>query len=108
LSNNHVIGGSNLAFVGEDLVQPGCYGAPLDTIGHVEELYPIFYNITITIPNFGTFVIRFVNLMDAAIASSHPFLVDRGTPCYGYGTPKSTTTRPALNMRVQKFGRTTE
>ncbi|MEX1094548.1 MAG: hypothetical protein WED34_00785 [Planctomycetales bacterium] len=101
LSNNHVIGGLNLAFPGEDIVQPGCYGAPLDTVGHVADVAPVF----LTPPFFFPFF--FVNRIDAAIASAHPFRVDRGTPCIGYGTPISSSIRPALGMKVQKFGRTT-
>ena len=47
------------------------------------------------------------NEIDAAIALSDTTLLGNATPADGYGTPKSMTIAPALNMKVKKYGRTT-
>jgi len=47
------------------------------------------------------------NTVDAAIALSSAADLDNATPPDGYGTPKSDTVPPVLNMDVQKYGRTT-
>jgi hypothetical protein len=47
------------------------------------------------------------NLFDAAIALSSTSLLGSTTGTSGYGSPRSQTVQPSLNMSVQKCGRTT-
>lgn len=95
LSNNHVIGRENDAAPGEQVVQPGCGNAPVDTIARVSQVA----NITFT-PTAN-------NRIDAAIARTSITDIERLTPCFGYGVPKDATVKATLGMKVQKLGRTT-
>jgi hypothetical protein len=97
LSNNHVYANSNVASIGDAVIQPGTYdggSSPADDIG--------------TLSNFE--LIDFtggVNTIDAAIALSSTDLLGNATPSDGYGIPQSSTATPAINQKVMKYGRTT-
>ena len=101
LSNNHVYANENLAFPGENVLQPGDYDGgidPDDAIGTLELYVPILFG--------GS-----DNTVDAAIALSSTADLDNATPIGGggYGVPNSDTLAPnvALGRAVQKYGRTT-
>jgi hypothetical protein len=98
LSNNHVYAASNTATIGDAVIQPGTFdggSSPADDIGTLADFQPIDFS-------GGN------NVIDAAIALSSTANLDNSTPSNGYGTPKSTTTTAAVNMRVMKYGRTTQ
>ncbi|MHC4519282.1 MAG: fibronectin type III domain-containing protein [Planctomycetota bacterium] len=108
LSNNHVYADENQASLGDNILAPGPYdgGAdPRDRIGILADFVAI---------EFGP---RGSNVVDAAIAlidmvdldgvDGPDPVVTNETPPDGYGTPKTTTAEPQLNMSVQKYGRTT-
>jgi hypothetical protein len=97
LSNNHVYANTNSASIDDAVIQPGSFdggSSPADDIGTLADFEPILFT------GCG-------NVMDAAIALSSAASLANATPSQGYGTPKSQTIAPALNMKVQKFGRTT-
>ena len=106
LSNTHVFAPRNISGsseVGDIVTQPGLYDAPgnaynsgLD-LGRVSAYKPINGSI------FAT------NDIDAAIALTDSNKLGTSTPTSlgGYGVPNKTTKAAALNMAVQKFGRTT-
>lgn len=98
LSNNHVYADENLALLGDSVIQPGTFDggiSPTDHIGTLFDFEPIVFSTSAS------------NVMDAAIALSFTSLVGNSTPSDGYGTPRSTTVSPSLNLRVKKYGRTT-
>lgn len=100
LSNNHVYARENNATAGEIVLQPGLYdtGCTYDSnnvIGNLTDFKPIIFSTSAS------------NTVDAAIALSSTANLGNQTPSNGYGAPKSITTEPALNMYVQKYGRTT-
>ncbi len=99
LSNNHVYADENRASVGDALIQPGTFdggSSPADNIGTLADYEPIVFSGAC------------VNVIDAAIAATTTALVGNSTPAgVGYGTPRSTTIAPAVNMKVMKVGRTT-
>jgi hypothetical protein len=97
LSNNHVYARENAAPIGSQVLQPGrfdtgCAVDPADVIGTLSSFVPISFS--------GN------NTVDAAIASTTTANVGNATPSNGYGTPTSATTAAAVNMAVQKYGRT--
>ena len=97
LSNNHVYSASNSASIDDNVIQPGTYdggSSPADDIGTLSDFEPIDFS--------GS-----ANEMDAAIAETTTGDVGNSTPSDGYGKPKSTTVAASLNMKVQKYGRTT-
>ena len=97
LSNNHVYADQNLATIGDAVIQPGTYdggSSPADDIGTLSDFEPIFFD------GRG-------NTIDAAIAISSTTNLGNATPSDGYGIPQSSTTTPAINMKVMKYGRTT-
>ena len=104
LSNNHVYADENLASFDDEVLQPGTFdggatgpNATLidgDEIGTLEDFQPIDFS-------------GGANIIDAAIAQSSTDLLGNSTPCDGYGTPKSTTLAPRVNLKVKKYGRTT-
>lgn len=101
LSNNHVLAEENEAANGSDIIQPGRFDTdpqcsiPADSkIGDLAQFVPISFS--------GN------NTVDAAIASTTTGDVGTATFTGGYGEPNSTTTDAALNMAVQKCGRTTK
>ncbi len=99
LSNNHVYALENDAPIGSYCLQPGRYDggtSPDDVIGTLSDYVPIDFD--------GS------NTIDAAIATiikdgTTP-RVGKTTPSNGYGTPMSATVLAAVNMKVQKYGRT--
>jgi hypothetical protein len=99
LSNNHVYANENLASNGDAVIQPGTFdggSSPADDIGTLAAYEPLIFG------GGGC-----PNTIDAAIASTTAADVGNATHPDGYGTPKSQTIAPALNMRVKKYGRTT-
>lgn len=97
LSNNHVYAAINTASIGDAVIQPGTFdggSSPADDIGNLADFEPISFS--------GT------NTIDAAIAATTTSLVGQSTPSNGYGTPSSTTATATPNMKVKKYGRTTQ
>lgn len=97
LSNNHVYADENRAKLGDPVLQPGPFDGgttPDDDIGTLSDYVEILFD--------GS-----DNVVDAAIASSSTSLLGNATPSDGYGTPSSTITTAVVDMRVQKYGRTT-
>src|SRR5262245_1588709 len=98
LSNNHVIGRSNLARRGEPIGQPGlqdaqCQKRPTDLVARFTRRIPT---------RFGR---RSSNVADAAIAR-----IKRGRvseQIYNIGPISSVPATPAIGLRVQKMGSTT-
>ena len=100
LSCNHVFARMNAATTGEAIVQPGrsdvsCAQNTNDQIGTLADYETLVYSYTAS------------NVMDAAIVSTDTSKVSISTPIDGYGTPSAVTISPSLNLRVQKYGRTT-
>ena len=105
LSNNHVYADENQAAYNDEVLQPGAYdggatgpNATLidgDEIGTLHDFEEIIFSSAAG------------NIIDAALAESSPDLLSNATPCDGYGTPKSTTMAPSVNLKVKKYGRTT-
>jgi hypothetical protein len=99
LSNNHVLALENDAAIGSTILQPGrydtnCASNPGDAIATLSRFEPI---------QFG----GANNTVDAAIARiTTPGSVLNSTSG-GYGVPGSTPVNAAVNMAVQKCGRTT-
>lgn len=111
LSNNHVYALENAAPLGSKVLQPGLYDSncsldPNAVIGTLADYEPINFNCVCSFfacscdPSLD-------NRIDAAIALSSDADLGDATPSNGYGLPKSATVPPALNMDVQKYGRTT-
>jgi hypothetical protein len=97
LSNNHVYANSNLAGIGDNVLQPGPYDGGQnagDAIGTLADFEPILFG--------GA-----DNIVDAAIALSTTDNIGNATPSNGYGTPRSATASSFVNQRIQKHGRTT-
>lgn len=106
LSNTHVYAPNDIdgqSEIGDDVTQPGLYDVPTHLysdslrLGTVTAYKPINGSI------FAT------NTIDAAIALTDRGSLDNTTPLAlgGYGVPNKDTKAAALNMAVQKFGRTT-
>ncbi len=99
LSNNHVYALENDASEGDEILQPGRYDTncnydPANVIGTLAEFEPIDFSEDAN------------NTIDAAIALSNTDTLGNATPSNGYGTPKSTKAEASLNLKVQKYGRT--
>lgn len=105
LSNNHVLALENQALSGSDILQPGlydqspqCSAPPADMIADYSERVDIV---------FGT---NANNEVDAALAlirtDDNGLMVGKATPSNGYGTPNNSSSTPALNATVLKYGRT--
>lgn len=109
LSNNHVFALEStgdpvmdLAVLGDDIRQPGlfdtgCGNVTKDTIGTLADFVPInFDGVT-------------YNYVDAAIAATTTGHLRNVTPPDGYDKPNSITiaAQDALDLKVQKYGRTT-
>jgi hypothetical protein len=104
LSNTHVYAPNDIdgqSEIGDTVTQPGLY----DVATHVYDPSLRLGELTAYKPIDG-FVLAF-NDIDAAIALTNVGALDNHTPLGGYGVPNSVTTTAALNMAVQKFGRTT-
>jgi len=105
LSNNHVYAEENGGTVGATVItQPGLY----DLKGRNRCQYSGDYSLgrlAAFVPiNFSTSA---QNVVDAAIGATTDASLGNATPPNGYGTPSSTTATAALNMAVEKYGRTT-
>ncbi len=99
LSNNHVYADEGAASIGDDLIQPGTFdggSSPADDLATLADFEPIVFGGAC------------VNVIDAAIGAATTADIGNSTPSgIGYGTPRTQTMAPALNMRVKKVGRTT-
>ena len=101
LSNNHVFANSNDAKIGDHVLQPGRVDGgsnPDHSIGTLQDFEPIRFCSALLCPN---------NELDAAIALTTAEKLGTATPENGYGKPRPTTVKGSLNMKVQKYGRTT-
>lgn len=111
LSNNHVLANSNQASIGDPSLQPGPYdgGQLSDAIATLHAFAPIVFTSTAS------------NTMDAAIALSSTANLGNATPADdGYGMPSAAIfgdsdgdgrfddRNALLNVKVQKYGRTTK
>jgi hypothetical protein len=106
LSNTHVYAPNDIdgqGEVGDIVTQPGLYDVP----GHVYDSTLWMGIVAAYKPIDGR--ITASNDIDAAIAATGTSSLDNTTPAAlgGYGVPSKTTRAAALNMAVQKFGRTT-
>lgn len=100
LSNNHVLAEENEASIGSSIIQPGRY----DTSPQCST--PAGSGIA-TLSQFIAISFGGNNTVDAAIAATTNDNVGRGTFQGGYGEPNKVTRTAAVNMAVQKCGRTT-
>jgi hypothetical protein len=109
LSNNHVLARTNLATIGEDIIQPGlidqnptCFKDATDIVADLSAFIPILFKTKGTMPS---------NVVDAAIArvrtSATGFIVDPTGFIVDIGTLSSETVDASLGMAVKKSGRTT-
>ena len=101
LSNNHVFANSNDAKIGDNVLQPGRVDGgsnPDHSIGTLHDYEPIQFCAMLLCPN---------NELDAAIAITSAENLGTATPENGYGSPSTTSAKGSLNMKVQKYGRTT-
>jgi len=109
LSNNHVLARTNLAKIGEDIIQPGlidqsptCFKDTNDIVADLSAFIPILFKTKGTMPS---------NIVDAAIArvrvGSTDFIVDPTGFIIDIGIPSRETVDPDLGMAVKKSGRTT-
>src|SRR4030095_3288695 len=105
LSNNHVLARTNLATIGEDIIQPGlldqsptCFKDTTDIVADLSAVIPILFKTKGTMPP---------NSVDAAIARVRAGKVDPTGFIIDIGTPSSDTVAPSLGMAVKKSGRTT-
>jgi hypothetical protein len=105
LSNNHVLARTNLATIGEDIIQPGlidqsptCFKDTTDIVADLSAVIPILFKTKGTMPP---------NSVDAAIARVRAGKVDPTGFIIDIGTPSSDTVAPSLDMAVKKSGRTT-
>lgn len=99
LSNNHIYAASNSASIGDAVIQPGTFDggtSDADDIGTLSAFELIVFSTSAN------------NVIDAAIALSSTASLGNTTPSSGYGTPRSATVAPSINLRVMKYGRTTE
>jgi hypothetical protein len=105
LSNNHVLARTNLATIGEDIIQPGlidqiptCSKDTTDIVADLSAFIPILFKTKGTMPP---------NTVDAAIAQARAGYVDPTGFIIDIGTLSSDTVAPSLRMAVKKSGRTT-
>ena len=104
LSNNHVLARTNLAAIGEDIIQPGlidqnptCNQDRNDAVAKLSAFIPILFKTKKTIPT---------NSVDAAIAQVTPNAVSSSGEILDIGAISNTTLAPALGLAVKKSGRT--
>ena len=104
LSNNHVLARTNVAALGENIIQPGlidqspaCFKDSTDIVADLS------YFVSI---NFKTRTMH-TNSVDAAIAQVRVGKVDPTGLIIDIGTLSSDTVAPSLSMAVKKSGRTT-
>jgi hypothetical protein len=100
LSNNHVLANSNLAAIGDPILQPGAFDGgtvPADVIGRLARFVPIrFIPPVPPVP---------LNLVDAAIAEVQ--FHDLNREVYWIGHVKTLYMQPKVGDVLQKTGRTT-
>lgn len=101
LSNNHVFAKENGGHSGDLIYQPGRYDLSCGTDNNKYGLG--------TLADFKEIVLddKTANEVDVAITNVNATTLGTATPANGYGRPSSTTVPAALNMAVQKYGRTT-
>lgn len=100
LTNNHVIAELNQGTAGEKINQPStgdnnCKLVSADEIGQLRSFVPMVFTSTAN------------NLVDAALGNTTIEMTSNASPTSAYGTPSSTVTDPVIDMRVMKYGRTT-
>ena len=105
LSNNHVLARTNVAALGENIIQPGlidqspgCFKDSTDIVADLS------YFVSINFKTRGTMR---TNAVDAAIAQVRVGNVDPTGFIIDIGTLSSDTVAPSLSMAVKKSGRTT-
>jgi len=105
LSNNHVLARTNVATIGEDIIQPGlidqsptCFKDTTDVVADLSAFIPILFKTKGTMPS---------NAVDAAIAQVRVGKVDPTVFVMDIGTLSSETVAPSLRIAVKKSGRTT-
>ena len=105
LSNNHVLARTNLAAIGEDIIQPGlidqnpvCNKDSDDAVANLSAFIPIHFKAKKTTQT---------NDVDAAIAEVRPGAVISTGEILDIGTISNTTLDPAIGLAVKKSGRTT-
>ena len=105
LSNNHVLARTNVATIGEDIIQPGlidqsptCFKDTTDIVADLSAFIPILFKTKGTMPP---------NAVDAAIAQVRVGKVDPTGFVMDIGPLSSDTVAPSLGMAVKKSGRTT-
>lgn len=99
LSNNHVLANSNVANIGDPILQPGPYDGgtyPADVIGRLSRFVPIRFMTPAATP---------LNYVDAAIAEVPFHLANR--EIYWIGYVKGLNLTPQIGDFLQKTGRTT-
>jgi hypothetical protein len=104
LSNNHVLARTNVAALGENIIQPGlidqspgCFKDSTDIVADLSHFVSI---------NFKTRTMH-TNSVDAAIAQVRVGNVNPTGFIIDIGTLSSDTVAPSLSMAVKKSGRTT-
>ena len=104
LSNNHVLARTNLATIGEDIIQPGlidqnptCFKDATDIVADLSAFIPLLFKTKGTMPP---------NSVDAAIAKVRAGKVDPTGSIMDIGTLSGDTVAPTLGMAVKKSGRT--
>jgi hypothetical protein len=118
LSNNHVLAAMNDGLIGDATLQPGTYDGGTDPADKIGTLFA-YEPLNLGFPQFD--VDPPSNGMDAAIALSTTAELGNSTPTDdGYGTPNPLifgdadhdtvfdNLSAALNLSVQKYGRTTK
>jgi hypothetical protein len=101
LSNNHVMANSNNANIGDNILQPGDFDGGQDPADRIADLSAFKAIVFSTSAN---------NVIDAAIADvvNDNDVTGATHPSAGsYGQPRTSTISASVNMRVQKYGRTT-
>ena len=107
LSNNHVLAKEGQSLLGEEIIQPGLLdegsctlssGNPGNVVAHLTDYEPL---------RFGKGKNKPVNTIDAAIAATVAGAVDDDGQILDIGTISGAPAAAALNMAVQKSGRTT-
>jgi hypothetical protein len=106
LSNTHVFAPNDIegqSEIGDIVTQPGLY----DVASHVYDLSLRLGEVSDYAPIDGS--IFALNEIDAAIAKTDAGSLGDSTPVAlgGYGIPNTLTKAAAVNMAVQKFGRST-
>jgi hypothetical protein len=99
LSNNHVLANSNIAAVGDPILQPGPIDGgnnPNDVVGTVYDWVDIVMSTSAS------------NRVDAAVALITGQDFTNETLPDGYGRPRAEWRAPQAGMNVQKYGRTTD